>query len=1208
MERILLFLLYGAITANIGRCLDSTLCVKLPDSLQSFSNRCSKFVTLQELYQNPEKHIHSNTHNILFEGGQHVMNGVLNIQQKENLAFANYDGTVIINCSKPQNTGFNFTSVQGLSIENLTFQNCDNIHSAVLTFDGGSHLNISHVTINESKGPGVHSVNVNGTTIVTNLTLLSSHITSQFIYNASRHLKGKLVIKDSLFHNNSLNAQLNSILFICINNSVATAQIQNTTFSNNSGNLGIHLLGTVMNKSQIVSIENCNFTQGNVSKGGGGLYLNTSVHDDAKLCNYTKIAPNISIIIISICSVLFDGNNARVGGGIYMEQKNHPDACTSKFIYITNSNFTNNALVGNERGGTALHSITYILKGPINQMIPQYKPILKGCIFKNNRVTLEKSDDYTEATGTGVIFVNKNEYFEIDNITVANNTNCSAILSVTSNIVLRGTILLFNNTAASGGGLLLCKNGILYFTPHTNLTIINNNVSHSGGGICVEAQCLQTRPRCFFQLHEVENFSMIDTVNVILENNRAGYAGDDIFGGLVDFCYMLDDPIYSEGGNISFDIFTRIFHMNKNSTVTSIPQHVCLCNGVKQPNCSNNSLELKPFEVYPGENFHLVVVLAGQLNGTVPGFVHAEVVTTDNISLDVYHDQKHLYTENCTELKYALNSSCDESINATLNLTVDHSGDISGYVKIPSNKPLSVKVTIKPCPIGFQLKNGTCNCTLLNQKTSMHCDISKKVIVKDQRKKSWIGVKNGQVVFHTNCPYDYCITDKRVHINVTAKDTLCLDNQCQFNRTGILCGACPRNLSMVLGSSECRACPSKIFTLILIFGLAGLLLVVFLTCLNLTIAEGTLSGLIFYVNIVWHNNDLFKGLQQDSTFSKLLHVFLAWLNLDLGITTCFYDGMDTYQKAWLQFAFPVYVWTISFVIIFLSNRFQVVAKIASSIAVKVLATLILLSYTKFVRAAVRIFAFTSLNSIEQAKNDSIKTMLWLEDANVEYWNKKHLVLFCFGVFCLALVSPYTLTLLFIKQLQSLAHWRVFKWVQTLKPFLDAYTGPYTKHGRFWPGLLLLVRVILSVLSGINCFESDKTRFLFGIFIILLLLSVSKSVKQGLYEKHYLDKLETSSLLNLGLLYLVTFHSIKYAYEVLVGASFFTFLCIVVYHMWLKCCRYTCTAKIISTVVIKVALIRAKFKTRQKSMDRLQNYPPYVQFTEDREPLLADYED
>ena len=47
---------------------------------------------------------------------------------------------------------------------------------------------------------------------------------------------------------------------------------------------------------------------------------------------------------------------------------------------------------------------------------------------------------------------------------------------------------------------------------------------------------------------------------------------------------------------------------------------------------------------------------------------------------------------------------------------------------------------------------------------------------------------------------------------------------------------------------------------------------------------------------------VFFPLESGNTF---LTTFIAWLNLDLGIEVCFYDGIDAYAKTWLQFAFPL---------------------------------------------------------------------------------------------------------------------------------------------------------------------------------------------------------------------------------------------------------------------------------------------------------------
>jgi len=83
-------------------------------------------------------------------------------------------------------------------------------------------------------------------------------------------------------------------------------------------------------------------------------------------------------------------------------------------------------------------------------------------------------------------------------------------------------------------------------------------------------------------------------------------------------------------------------------------------------------------------------------------------------------------------------------------------------------------------------------------------------------------------------------------------------------------------------------------------------LLLLLAC-KLTVATGTLSGLVFYANIVGVNHNIFLPVKSSNPYS----IFIAWLNLDFGIDTCFYNGMDAYTKAWLQFVFPVYIWVIA---------------------------------------------------------------------------------------------------------------------------------------------------------------------------------------------------------------------------------------------------------------------------------------------------------
>ena len=81
----------------------------------------------------------------------------------------------------------------------------------------------------------------------------------------------------------------------------------------------------------------------------------------------------------------------------------------------------------------------------------------------------------------------------------------------------------------------------------------------------------------------------------------------------------------------------------------------------------------------------------------------------------------------------------------------------------------------------------------------------------------------------------------------------------------------------------------------------------------------------------------------------VLSQFIAWLNLDLGIETCFYPGMTAYAKVWLQFVFPLYIWFIIATIIVLCRYSTWLSNKIGGNVVQVLATLILLSFTKIFR-------------------------------------------------------------------------------------------------------------------------------------------------------------------------------------------------------------------------------------------------------------------
>ena len=237
-----------------------------------------------------------------------------------------------------------------------------------------------------------------------------------------------------------------------------------------------------------------------------------------------------------------------------------------------------------------------------------------------------------------------------------------------------------------------------------------------------------------------------------------------------------------------------------------------------------------------------------------------------------------------------------------------------------------------------------------------------------------------------NCPFDYCRPEDH-DISLYKQD-----QQCAFNRSGILCGTCQPGLSLALGSSHCKLCSNIYILLLIIFALVGFVLIIILLKCNLTVSTGTLNGLIFYANIVRINHATFFPVQTANAFTHFLSIFIAWLNLDLGMEVCFFSSMDAYIRTWMQFVFPVYIWILVGLMICTSRYSTRISKLSGSNTVSVLATLFLLSYAKLLRTIVDAISFTTLT--DQHGDTSF---VWLLDGNRPAMKGGHIALVVISV-------------------------------------------------------------------------------------------------------------------------------------------------------------------------------------------------------------------
>ena len=697
-----------------------------------------------------------------------------------------------------------------------------------------------------------------------------------------------------------------------------------------------------------------------------------------------------------------------------------------------------------------------------------------------------------------------------------NNTGliCGGMLLVntTLNFVQGQNLILFShNRGSTGGAMALYDTSTLEFhCTAAELQFIDNHATDVGGAIYIQDLGYlkhQIFISAFFNANcQYAQFYFI--------NNTAQHAGSTLYGGWIDLLPYTSYPIL---GNLINDI-------DHPSLVSSDPTRVCMCTG-STPNCTIMELSVP---VYPGQTYSLPAVAVGQKFGTVPSVVEARFNGTRSAGELDELQYAQILGPSCTNLTFTLRSSAKKEKIVILirlkhfQIETSNLQFLKYFYKGLLIKNFEITFSLMDCPLGFYFNTDKMQCLCQKDilEKSISCDQSTFKIFRPTPKwinATFIHTSNNQptgVIVHGHCPFDYCILTEG---ELVVLDLETPDDQCAFNRSGILCGACPIHFSHVLGTSRCKKCPKPWVALIIpMIALAGFILVAFLITLNLTVSVGSISGLIFYANVVRANNAVFfpPGASDSSlnAFSSFFSTFIAWLNLDLGIETCLYDGLTAYGKTWLQFFFPLYIWLLVIIIVVASHYSSTASRLSGKNAVQVLATLFLLSYAKLLRLVITIFSSTEL-----IYPDGYHKRVWLYDGNVDYLTGKHISLFIAALILLIFVSaPYTTVLLFIQCLQKWSSFRVFVWIRKFHPLFDAYTGPYKVKHRYWTGLLLLIRVILSFVFSLNSL-GDPTMNLLAVVAVASCLLAYIAIVGGIYKLWPLTVLEIICILNLGIL-------------------------------------------------------------------------------------------
>ena len=1075
------------VVASLLRITSSVTYYVTPDNSSQAANNV---FTLQHYIDNAKEFFKPH-HQLHFLSGQYYLQDNFILQNVSNFTM---NGNKSILICKSKSLGIMISNVESLMITNIEFKQCskvynvkvDRINNMSLPWRGALYINYSsdiivyNVSVTISAGTsGIIVINSKGKFNIANFRALA--ICEEFNLATS----GILVYNDDYNNSASINYEATNISYktngLC-NNSFSlvvlmtqeqygiTFSVYNTSFSHlyNSSIMYYHGESCGVGKTNVVAFENCkmdyNCGNPNVNMFYISIYGAKYMFLDRKLCDKQNI------INFTNCGFTYNSN---MNSLLFVDLKN---SLTSNTII----NIVDSYIIYNK-------NISFIVS--------------RGRLKVFSQLSLNiniKSINISGNTHSGLasLISLKNTVMKfMDKVIINNNQYRVAIIELYFSVINFVNYAEFSNNHArhilygkdesfylleEGSTINITKN-IVYIAIHNTLSFDDN-----------------LEEICWFQFASkqgnLDKHIEICNYSILMITNKYIAPIHQLSLKSRNCSWLTGTAFQTSPSRI---VYQKVFKTKKTKGAQSpstkdmmtIQSRLCHCVNTSY-DCSKRELG----QIFPGQTLkaHLM------MDPSIPS-------KCDDITIKIESDNvppKHAcITDVLERIQTGRSHSCIQ-----YNYTIWYAGQNTKCELYLSteNMPEIFFVKIKPCPIGFSLHSAkrTCDCdTTLNMLHNLLiplCNLDDETILRPAN--SWLSADSIDDS-HTyrvapSCPFDYCLPYSS-YLSFSNPDA-----QCQFSRSGDLCGKCKKGLSSVFASSRCKKCSSKFLFIIIPIAITGFIMVAILFIFNLTVTNGKINTIIFYANIININHLVFFPKH-----NSLLYIFLSLLNLDLGVEMCFYDGMDDYVKIWLQLLFPIYLLIMAGLLIMTSRYSTRIQRITARKVLPVLATLFLLSYNKIIRTISSVLCYHKIIELPSKKT----TLVWSVCTNIPLFGAKFIILFTVCLILLLIVLPFNAILLFSRKLTY------FKFINRLKPFLDAYHGPYKDKVPYWVGLQLVIRKIVLVLSGFN----EDVNFLSVTILFGVLFCIHGIVNP--FNSKFLNAQEALILLNLLAIHITAFY-------------------------------------------------------------------------------------
>lgn len=633
-------------------------------------------------------------------------------------------------------------------------------------------------------------------------------------------------------------------------------------------------------------------------------------------------------------------------------------------------------------------------------------------------------------------------------------------LRIQSSLVLLtndSAIVFKRNVAHRGGGIFLTGNSpTLSFSPGSRAEFVENSAVIEGGAIYTDM--FSTPPeilqpvnlnQCFFAASgyiDTENpdgdFGLFSSnVTISFANNTAPLGGV-VYGSSLEMCAWAGVVPPLEGLSFyealqsqypsTFDFSNAPTGLTQFSTLPAyLDVTLLLSDEDEEKSNDDDDDDEKPINpiitIFPGQMISIGIEVFDAYGNVIPAVVTSSVVGGRDVSARSILGSSGFWHTSVYESNLRVTGSYEGVLNISI---ITETSSLSSWFL----------VNLTACPTGFSthMRERRCICDeALLSLPNVRC--YEDIVSLGALENTWIGVDNfnsSSLVVH-RCILNYC---KAFGFNNTIHPPH-FDSQCDFNRSGLLCGNCAPGLSHVFGTNDCKECSNYWLFLIPAFALAGAILFAVVALLGVTIDKGVSNVFVLFSSLI----SFYDFLSPNVIITQLFLPF-RFLGLQIGLGVCFYDGMTALERSFIALLFPAYLFVLMGLFTVLCRRLSWLSMYFSPI--KTLATLMVLCYFSLLTTSVDFVIPTRVDTI-----DGRASFRWLVDPNVKYFNGAHGVLGTMGILILAFyIAPLPIVLLF----PSLA----YRHLQRLVPFLDVLLAAYKPKFRFWMGVRILLVVVI----------------------------------------------------------------------------------------------------------------------------------------------------